>query len=102
MKPLHISLRTKFSVYLINLSGDCPKLELVCTVGAPEIENCVALGSYFAFGWLHYGDGEPKHYIKVMKFESCYRKFSEHCMMEIEWETGKRPVSPEIPSHTKY
>jgi hypothetical protein len=101
MEPLLPSLSTRFSVYLINISEDCPKLEPVCTVDAPEIENCVGLGGYFVFGWLHYSDSEPKHYIKVMRFASCYRKFSEHCIMAVEWETGKRPVSPKIASHIK-
>ena len=101
MKLLLPSLRTKFSVYLIHPLEDCPNLELVCTVDAPEIENCVALGSYFVLGWLRYGDGEPKHFIKVLKFAPCYREFSEHRTMEVEWEIGKRPVSPKIASYIK-
>jgi len=93
MKLLLPSLRTKFSVHLIHPLEDCPALELVCTVDAPEIENYVALGGYFVLGLLHYSDGEPKHCIKVMRFAPCYRKFSEHRTIEVEWEIGNRPHS---------
>ena len=95
--------RTMLRVYLIHPSESYPpRLELVWTVGVQKIENFTALGSYIVYGWIDRSHTEPRHLIKVLKFESCHPKLAEYSTMKVKGEISKYSVSTTIVDNIGY
>ena len=94
--------RTRLGVYVIHSSENPPRLEKVRTITVQKFENFASLGSYIAYGWIDRSHPGPRHLIKIMKFESCYRKLTEYSTVEVIWEIGKHSVSTLMVGITVY